>query len=171
MPEPKDANPLLSIQFRVPFDRIRAAGVEPAIGELLAQARARLAAVAAEPVERTFANTMLALDLMTELLAASVGGSIELRFDQAITPPVVKADRSHLEQVLLNLLHNAIEASSDGHGTAITLRARRQPRHIVLEVEDEAGGGKAARLVKRARGGPRRIEDGTARTRRSRHAC
>ena len=89
MPEPNDANPLLSIQFRVPFDRIRAAGVEPAIGELLAQARARLAAVAAEPVERTFANTMLALDLMTELLDYAMG--VVRHLESVATTPELRA--------------------------------------------------------------------------------
>ena len=73
MQEQNDANPLLSIQFRVPFDRIRVADVEPAIGELLAQARASLAAIAGEPGERTFANTMLALDVMTEPLDYAMG--------------------------------------------------------------------------------------------------
>jgi PAS domain S-box-containing protein len=51
---------------------------------------------------------------ITQLLAASVGGSIELRFDQTVTPPVVKADRSHLEQVLLNLAVNARDAMPGG---------------------------------------------------------
>ena len=73
MRAPNDTNPLLTIQFRVPFDRIGAAEVEPAMGELLAQARALLAAIAAEPGERTFANTMLALDVMTEPLDYAMG--------------------------------------------------------------------------------------------------
>jgi oligopeptidase A len=89
MPEPNDANPLLSIQFRVPFDRIRTAGVEPAIGELLAQARARLAAVAAEPAERTFANTMLALDLMTEPLDYAMG--VVRHLESVATTPELRA--------------------------------------------------------------------------------
>ena len=33
------------MQFRVPFDRIRAADVEPAVAELLSDARARLEAI------------------------------------------------------------------------------------------------------------------------------
>ena len=73
MPESNGPNPLLSIQFRVPFDRVSASEVEPAIGELLAQARARLAAIAAQPGERTFSNTMLALDVMTEPLDYAMG--------------------------------------------------------------------------------------------------
>ena len=63
-----DANPLLGVQFRVPFDRIKAEHVEPATTELLREARARLADIAAVPAPRTFANTMRALDELTEPL-------------------------------------------------------------------------------------------------------
>jgi len=66
---PSDAhNPLLSMGFRVPFDRIRAAHVEPAVFELLRDARTRLEDLAAEAAPRTFENTMSALDTLTEPL-------------------------------------------------------------------------------------------------------
>ena len=70
MPE-SNANPLLSIQFRVPFDRIGPEALEPAIALLIEEARSRLASIAAEPGERTFANTMAALDRFTESLHQS----------------------------------------------------------------------------------------------------
>jgi oligopeptidase A len=63
-----DSNPLLTSRFRIPFDRIRAEHVEPAIGELLREARARLEALAAAPGPRTFDNTMHVLDELTEPL-------------------------------------------------------------------------------------------------------
>jgi oligopeptidase A len=63
-----DSNPLLTPRFRIPFDRIRAEHVEPAIGELLREARSRLEALAATPGPRTFDNTMRALDELTEPL-------------------------------------------------------------------------------------------------------
>jgi oligopeptidase A len=66
-------NPLLSIEFRVPFDRIRAADVEPAVAVLLRDARLRLEALAAAPGPRTFDNTMRALDLLTEPLDYAMG--------------------------------------------------------------------------------------------------
>lgn len=68
MPSSSDANPLLGVQFRVPFDRIRAEHVGPATTELLRQARTRLAAIAGESAPRTFDNTMRALDELTEPL-------------------------------------------------------------------------------------------------------
>jgi len=65
---PDDSNPLLTPRFRIPFDLIRAEHVEPAIAELLRDARARLEALAATRVPRTFDNTMRALDELTEPL-------------------------------------------------------------------------------------------------------
>src|SRR2546425_310751 len=64
MPGAKETNPLRTIQFRIPFDRIRAADVEPAVAELVSEARARLDAIAAEPGPRTFDNTMGELDAL-----------------------------------------------------------------------------------------------------------
>jgi len=68
MSSPEPTNPLLAIEFRVPFDRITAAHVAPAATDLLRQARARLVAIAAAPGERTYENTMGALDELTEPL-------------------------------------------------------------------------------------------------------
>jgi oligopeptidase A len=62
------ANPLLQIQFQIPFDQIRADNVEPAIGELLQQAREELDALTSDPSPRTFANTLQRLDHLTERL-------------------------------------------------------------------------------------------------------
>ena len=66
-------NPLLSIQFRVPFDRIQASHIQPAVSHLLAEARARLEALATAPGERTFDNTMRSLDLLTDPLDYAMG--------------------------------------------------------------------------------------------------
>jgi len=55
-------NPLLEISFRVPFDQIQAAQVEPAIDELLADAARRLDETIASP------EPLHALDTMTERL-------------------------------------------------------------------------------------------------------
>ena len=77
------------------------------------------------------------LQLVTAQAAAH---GVALHHDLPSQDVMLQGDPGKLEQVLLNLLQNALEASSDGHGTAITLRARRQPRHIVLEVEDDGPG-------------------------------
>ena len=81
-------NPLLSIEFRVPFDRIRAADVEPAVAILLREARARLEALAG-PGERTFDNTMRALDLLTEPLDYAMG--VVRHLESVATYPELRA--------------------------------------------------------------------------------
>ncbi|MFY0540192.1 hypothetical protein [Nannocystis pusilla] len=43
------ANPLLRVQFRVPFDQIEPEHVEPAIAELLADARTDIQAIVDAP--------------------------------------------------------------------------------------------------------------------------
>jgi oligopeptidase A len=63
-----DNNPLLNEQFRIPFDRITAPDVQPAVATLLAQARARLEEIVSNPVPRSFGNTLRRLDELTEPL-------------------------------------------------------------------------------------------------------
>ena len=72
-------NPLLEIQFKVPFDQIKAEHVEPATDGLLADAQQHLDQLAADPGPRTFENTLLALEDVTERLefAMSVVGHLE----------------------------------------------------------------------------------------------
>jgi oligopeptidase A len=66
-------NPLLTIDFQIPFDRIEAAHVEPAVLELLRAAKDRLEAIASDPAQRTYDNTMLALEEMSERLDFAMG--------------------------------------------------------------------------------------------------
>ncbi|WP_373046755.1 M3 family metallopeptidase [Vulgatibacter sp.] len=72
-------NPLLRIQFDVPFDRIRPEHVEPAVRQLLDLSRAAIEAIAGTPGERTWENTMGALEKATETLefAMTVVGHLE----------------------------------------------------------------------------------------------
>ena len=50
------------------------------------------------------------------------------------------ADTAKLTQVLLNLLQNGVEATGSGVGGSVVLRARRQPRHVSIDVEDDGPG-------------------------------
>src|SRR5262249_54524211 len=72
MPEP---NPLLEIQFPVPFDKIKASHVEPAIQELLTRARERLEALGSASNNRplTFDATLMELDAITENVDYAMG--------------------------------------------------------------------------------------------------
>ncbi len=84
-----ESNPLASIQFRVPFDRIRAADIEPAVAALLGEARERLEAIATLPGERTFDNTMRALDELTESLDFTM--SVVRHLELVATNPELRA--------------------------------------------------------------------------------
>src|SRR5262249_11610331 len=82
-------NPLLTEQFRVPFDRIRADHVEPAIAILLRDARARLDSLASQPAPHTFDNTMRALDELTEPLDYAMG--VVRHLESVATYPELRA--------------------------------------------------------------------------------
>ena len=66
-------NPLLAIPFAIPFDQIRTEHVEPAISQLIVEARERIEAIAALEGLRTYENTLFALDHATEPLDVAFG--------------------------------------------------------------------------------------------------
>ncbi|WP_437740383.1 protoglobin domain-containing protein [Sorangium sp. So ce1504] len=68
------------------------------------------------------------------------GAQAAVKVDLPSTDIVLDLDPAKIEQVLLNLLRNAIEAVDAAGGGTVTLRARRQPRHAVVEVEDDGPG-------------------------------
>ncbi|MGL4611398.1 MAG: M3 family metallopeptidase [Trueperaceae bacterium] len=65
-------NPLLSREFRIPFHAIKPQDVDTGIREALGQAEAELAELLAFTGQRTYANTLQALDDLTEKLGRSV---------------------------------------------------------------------------------------------------
>src|SRR5450755_3383788 len=69
MPE----NPLLTVKFHIPFDRIRPEDIEPAIETLLSGCQKQIDLLAASVAPRTFLNTMAVLDTTTEGLEYAMG--------------------------------------------------------------------------------------------------
>ena len=67
------ANPLTEIRFQIPFDRIEPAHVEPAVDALLENAQQMLDALADAEGPRTFDNTLLELERVTERLSFAMG--------------------------------------------------------------------------------------------------
>lgn len=67
------SNPLTEIQFQIPFDQIRAEHVEPAIEQLLDEAKKKQAELSASSGPRTYDNTMTALEDLTEKLTFAMG--------------------------------------------------------------------------------------------------
>src|SRR5947199_10745302 len=82
-------NPLLDVEFRIPFDRIRAEHVEPAVEELLRQARERIEQIITDPEPRTFISTMMKLDTATEGLEYAMG--IVKHLEAVATTPELRA--------------------------------------------------------------------------------
>jgi oligopeptidase A len=83
------SNPLLRIEFLIPFDRICAEHVEPAVTELLRDARQHLDQIISAPEPRTFANTMEPLDRLGEHLDYAVG--ITRHLEAVATTPELRA--------------------------------------------------------------------------------
>ncbi len=106
---PPVENPLLQIQFRIPFDSIRAEHVEPAMAELLKGARERLEALAADPAPRNFENTMMVFDKMTEPLDFAMG--VVRHLEAVATYPELRA------------AHNAVEGPVSAFYSGIPLHA------------------------------------------------
>ncbi len=76
-------NPLLEIQFRIPFDKIQASDVEPAIDQLLSDAASRLEAAIASD------RPLHALDTMTEKLDYAM--SVVRHLESVATTPELRA--------------------------------------------------------------------------------
>src|SRR5258706_8770248 len=89
-------NPLLTVSLDVPFDRIAAEHVEPAITVLIARAEAALDAI--EKAPRTYATTLGALEAATEQLELSMG-VVEHLESVATTPALRDAYNAVLPNV------------------------------------------------------------------------
>ena len=82
-------NPLLSIKFSIPFDQVRAEHVEPGIRQLLVGANERIDALVADTSPRTYSNTMLALEHVTENLDYAL--SVVRHLEAVATSPELRA--------------------------------------------------------------------------------
>jgi oligopeptidase A len=98
-------NPLLNLPFLIPFDRIRAAHVEPAIARLLEAAAERLERIAASNGERTYANTLHPLDTLTEPL--DVAMTVVRHLEAVATCPELRAARNAVEP-LVSAFHSRV---------------------------------------------------------------
>jgi PAS domain S-box-containing protein len=67
-------------------------------------------------------------------------GGISIVADMPPQELIVFADPHKLEQVLLNIVQNALDALGPARTGNIVLRARRIPRAVVVEVEDDGPG-------------------------------
>jgi oligopeptidase A len=82
-------NPLLSISFEIPFDRIEVAHVEPGIQELIRQSQEHIDQIVRDQAPRSFDNTMLALERATENLDYALG--VVRHLESVSTTPELRA--------------------------------------------------------------------------------
>jgi oligopeptidase A len=114
------ANPLIHLDFDIPFDQIAAAHVEPAVDLLLALSGRAVDAITDDAAPRTYANTLGALEKATEQLELaitvvdhleSVATTDALREAYNVTRPKVSAFWSEL--AMNDGLYQAVRAFSD----------------------------------------------------------
>jgi len=87
--------------------------------------------------------SVLVLDVSTLIEADARDNDIELQLEIERDLPLVRVDSVQIEQVLLNLAHNSIEAMRDGGGgpNRVTIRAYRNlPEQIRVSVTDTGPG-------------------------------
>lgn len=92
------------------------------------------------PLQRAPTSARALVGRAVQLVSAAADtGGVRIETDLPSRDLVFEADPQRLEQVLLNLLQNAIEALAPDGGRVV-VRARREPRHVWLEVEDDGPG-------------------------------
>jgi oligopeptidase A len=119
-------NPLIPLETPLPFDRIRAEHVEPAIGALLEDARAKLAALG-ETAAPDFANTMLALDRLTEPLDRVMG--LVKHLESVATYPEFRAAHNAVEPAVSEF-HSRLPLDETLWGTLQRYRASEEARRL-----------------------------------------
>ncbi|MBS2018869.1 MAG: PAS domain S-box protein [Deltaproteobacteria bacterium] len=95
----------------------------------------------AQPLERNptdLRDLVRRADATLDDRAAAAG--VIRHLDLPSQPLVSNVDAARLEGVISGMLHNAIDALTPHGGGRVTVRARRQPRQIVLEIEDDGPG-------------------------------
>jgi oligopeptidase A len=81
-------NPLLALADPLPFDRIRAEHVEPAVAALLVEARSRLDALASSTPPYSYASTLGALEVLGERLELAL--SVVSHLEGVATTPALR---------------------------------------------------------------------------------
>ncbi len=147
-------NPLHGARLHVSFlDRaLRKQGATPEMMEavqVVSDEIQRLADLVTEfldfarpkPPQRRPTSARQLCDRAMQLLAhrADAAGA-HLVLDFPTRDPQLNVDPAKVEQVLLNLMGNSIEAIAADSGSTVTLRVRRQPRRVIFEVEDDGPG-------------------------------
>ncbi|MGD8862618.1 MAG: M3 family metallopeptidase, partial [Myxococcales bacterium] len=136
-----ETNPLLAIEHPIPFDRIEAGHVEPAVDALLEQARQDLKALEDSAEPPTYDNTLGALDRLTERLGRAMG--VVGHLESVATSPALR-EAYNAVQPRVSAFYSAIPMSRALYGRlqalAHTDDARKldatRSRHLHKTIEE-----------------------------------
>jgi oligopeptidase A len=110
MTEPVAVNPLLETTFPIPFDKVKAEHVEPAIQALLGQMEQRVEDLGSSPEPRSYESVLLTLDHLTDPLDHAM--SIVRHLESVATYPELRA------------AHNAVQGPVSAFYTSIALNEK-----------------------------------------------
>lgn len=104
------------------------------VSEFLELARAR-------PLDRRPTDLREVIERAHATAGSSAAASVVTTdLDIPAQPLVSSVDAARLERVISSVIMNAVEALGERAAGRVTVRARRLPRHIVIEVEDDGPG-------------------------------
>ena len=102
-------NPLLALAEPLPFDRVQAFHVQPAVTQLVADARAALGVIEQSDGPRTYANTLDALERATDSLERAMGVTAHL--ESVATTPELR-DAYNAVQPIVSEFYSGIPLSA-----------------------------------------------------------
>jgi oligopeptidase A len=120
-------NPLLQVEFQIPFDQIRAEHIEPAVAELLTDAQALLNRLTSDSSPRTFSNTMEPLDALTERLDYAVG--IARHLEAVATTPELRAAYNAV-QPLVSAFYSSLPLNESLWKAVQAYAATEEAKHL-----------------------------------------
>lgn len=93
------------------------------------------------PLQKRVVSIRSLCERTVQMVASDAArANVAVKTDLPVSDLELDLDPAKMEQVLLNLLKNAIEAQEPAGSGAVTVRVRRLPRQAVIEVEDEGPG-------------------------------
>jgi PAS domain S-box-containing protein len=94
-----------------------------------------------QPLQKRAVSIRALCERAAQIVAPDAArANVEVKMDLPVADLTLDLDPGKMEQVLLNLLKNAIEAQEPVGSGTVTVRVRRQPRQEIIEIEDEGPG-------------------------------